>query len=127
MTFSKLRAKKKSPCTKCVKGTQHFNAQTHSSNGTTDVEDVAGIKKVDTEAGMLSGISRKRSVRSSPYWFTESCNSQCLSHFAAPFIVVRAETSIAESCKKKVDNHFGSKFAKAKKGKRRVTTRTERR
>jgi hypothetical protein len=26
-----------------------------------------------------------------------------------------------------VDNHFGSKFAKAKKGKRRVTTRTERR
>ena len=26
------------------------------------------------------------------------CNSQCLSHFAAPFIVVRAETSVAESC-----------------------------
>ena len=47
---------------------------------------------------MLSGISRKRSIRSRPYWFTEFCNSQCLSHFAAPFIVVRAETSIAESC-----------------------------
>ena len=106
---------------------RHSDAQAHSSNSTTKVEGVAGIKKVDTEAGMLSGISRKRSVRSSPYWFTESCNSQCLSHFAAPFIVVRAETSIAESCKKKVDNHFGSKFAKAKKGKRRVTTRTERR
>jgi predicted ABC-class ATPase len=56
-------------------------------------------KKVDTEAGMLSGISRKRSMRSRSYWFTEFCNSQCLSHFAAPFIVVRAETSIAESCK----------------------------
>ena len=55
-------------------------------------------KKVDTEAGMLSGISRKRSMRSRSYWFTEFCNSQCLSHFAAPFIVVRAETSIAESC-----------------------------
>ena len=55
---------------------------------------------LDTEAGMLSGISRKRSLRSSPYWFTEFCNSQCLSQFAAPFIVVRAETSIAESCKK---------------------------
>ena len=54
---------------------------------------------VDTEAGMLSGISRKRSIRSNPYWFTEFCNSQCLSHFAAPFIVVRAETSVAESCK----------------------------
>ena len=25
-------------------------------------------------------ISRKRSVRSNPYWFTEFCNSQCLSH-----------------------------------------------
>ena len=31
--------------------------------------------------------------------FTEFCNSQCLSHFAAPFIVDRTETSIAESCK----------------------------
>ena len=30
----------------------------------------------------------------------EFCNSQCLSHFAAPFIVVRAETSVAESCKR---------------------------
>ena len=58
----------------------------------------AGIRRIDTEAGMLSGISRKRSIRSNPYWFTEFCNSQCLSHFAAPFIVVRAETSVAESC-----------------------------
>ena len=58
---------------------------------------------IDTEAGMLSGISRKRSIRSNPYWFTEFCNSQCLSHFAAPFIVVRAETSIAESCVPKND------------------------
>ena len=49
--------------------------------------------------GVLSGISRKRSIRSSLYWSTEFCNSQCLSHFAAPFIVVRAETSVAESCK----------------------------
>jgi hypothetical protein len=47
---------------------------------------------------MLSGISRKRSIRSSTCWFTEFCNSQCLSHFAAPFIVVRAETSVAECC-----------------------------
>ena len=62
---------------------------------------------VDTEAGVLSGISRKRSIRSNPYWFTEFCNSQCLSHFAAPFIVVRAETSVAESCVwcNKVDSH----------------------
>ena len=47
---------------------------------------------------MLSGITRKSNMRSTSYWFTESCNSQCLSHFAAPFIVVRAETSIAGSC-----------------------------
>ena len=54
--------------------------------------------QLDTEAGILSGISRERSIRSKSYWFTEFCNSQCLSHFAAPFIVVRAETSVAESC-----------------------------
>ena len=59
----------------------------------------AALNVVDTEAGMLSGISRKRSIRSNPCWFTEFCKSQCLSHFAAPFIVVRAETSVAESCK----------------------------
>ena len=47
---------------------------------------------------MLSGISRKHSIRSNPCWFTEFCNSQRLSHFAAPFIVVRAEASVAESC-----------------------------
>ena len=56
--------------------------------------------EVDTEAGMLPGISRERSIRSSTCWFTEFCNSQCSSHFAAPFIVVRAETSVAESCVK---------------------------
>ena len=55
-------------------------------------------QSVDTEAGMLSGISQKHNMRSSPCRFTEFCNSQCLSHFAAPFIVVRTETSIAESC-----------------------------
>ena len=107
---------------------RHSNAQAHSSNGTTEVEGVAGIKEVDTEAGMLSGISRKRSVRSSPYWFTESCNSQCLSHFAAPFIVVRAETSIAESCKEKVENHFKWVTCNGSiNSEREMTTRTERR
>ncbi len=55
-------------------------------------------QSIDTEAGMLSGISQKHNMRSGFCRFTEFCNSQCLSHFAAPFIVVRAETSIAESC-----------------------------
>ena len=60
-------------------------------------------RELDTEAGIPSGITRRCSIRSRSYWFTEFCNSQCLSHFAAPFIVVRAETSVAESC-----NSFGS-------------------
>ena len=55
-------------------------------------------QSTDTEAGVLSGISQKHNMRSGFCRFTEFCNSQCLSHFAAPFIVVRAETSIAESC-----------------------------
>ena len=57
---------------------------------------------IHTEAGMLSGISRKHNMRSSSCRFTEFCNSQCLSHFAAPFIVDRTETSIAESCEEKL-------------------------
>ena len=60
------------------------------------------LRGIDTEAGTHSGISRERSIRSSPYWFTEFCNSQCSSLFAAPFIVVRAETSVAESCNSKL-------------------------
>jgi hypothetical protein len=50
---------------------------------------------------MLSGMSRERSMRSNSCWFTEFCKSQCLSHFAAPFIVVRAKTSVAVSCETK--------------------------
>ena len=50
-----------------------------------------GCRKAVSSAGLQG--------RSHPYWFTEFCNSQCLSHFAAPFTVVRAETSVAESCK----------------------------
>ena len=86
-------------CTECVKGTKLLDTQTRTHDRTKLLWNVsvAGIS-VDTEADMLSGISRKRSIRSNPYWFTEFCNSQCLSHFAAPFIVVRAETSVAESC-----------------------------
>ena len=57
-------------------------------------------QSIDTEAGMLSGISQKHNMRSSPCRFTEFCNSQCISHIAAPFIVVRAETSVAERCNK---------------------------
>ena len=85
------------PCALNASGAgQRPNAQRHTCDQ--DRTKPLELNGIDTEAGMLSGISRKRSVRSSPYWFTEFCNSQCLSHFAAPFIVVRAETSVAESC-----------------------------
>ena len=92
-------------CTSCIKGsTRHLGAQKRTAD--TQSPTTSGRKarrqhetEADAEAGMLSGISRKRSIRSNPCWFTEFCKSQCLAHFAAPFIVVRAETSVAESCK----------------------------
>ena len=67
--------------------------------------------RIDTEAGMLLGISQKHNMRSSPCRFTEFCNSQCLSHFAAPFIVVRAEASVAESCEDSTVHERRQKFA----------------
>ena len=47
---------------------------------------------------MLSGISQERNARSRGHWFTEFCNSQRLSHFAAPLIGARAKISVAENC-----------------------------
>ena len=86
---------------------RHLGAQTRSADTLSPAARGSGARrqhetKVDSEAGMLSGVSRKRSIRSNPCWFTEFCKSQCLSHFAAPFIVVRAETSVAESCKEAI-------------------------
>ena len=65
-----------------------------------------GSRCKDTKASMLSGIAQQHNTRSRLYWFTEFCNSQRLSHFAAPFIVVQAETSIAESCLESVANNI---------------------
>ena len=76
----------------------HLEAQALST-AVPGVAELLEQQSIDTEEGMLSGISQKHNMRSSPCRFTEFCNSQCLSHFAAPFIVVRAETSVAESCK----------------------------
>ena len=42
---------------------------------------------------------QQRLSRSAVWWFTEFCNSHCVSQFAASFIVARAKTSIAESLK----------------------------
>ena len=78
-------------CTKFVR-------LTHNKNPVRQVHARPGDEEMDTEGDALSGVSRKHSMRSSSCWFTEFCKSQCLSHFAAPFIVVRAETSVAENC-----------------------------
>ena len=53
------------------------------------------------EVDILPGRTWKCSMRSAFYWFAEFCHSQRLSHFAASFIVTRAEGSIAKNCKNK--------------------------
>ena len=85
-------------CIECIKGTELLGAQKRMSISSGKNRHQQHETEDDTEVGMLSGVSRKRRMRSNPCWFTEFCKSQCLSHFAAPFIVVRAETSVAESC-----------------------------
>ena len=53
----------------------------------------------DTQPTMPPGNSWQRNVRSKFWWFSRSCNSHYVSHFAAFFIIVETKTSIAESCK----------------------------
>ena len=98
-------------CIECIKGTKLLGAQARMSISSGKNRHQQHETEDDTEVGMLSGVSRKRRMRSNPCWFTEFCNSQRLSHFAAPFIVVRAETSVAESCDEnaKVMKHLGEK------------------
>jgi hypothetical protein len=50
-----------------------------------------------TERNVPSRRPQGRHLRSKIWWFTEFCNSHCLSHFAAFFIVDRAKSSIATS------------------------------
>ena len=69
----------------------------HENKKTWHLRETPRRKTKDTEANMLSRITRKSNVRSTFCWFIESCKSQCLSLFAAPFIVGRVETSITGS------------------------------
>ena len=75
-------------CTGCIKGSKLLGAQERMSISSGKNRHQQHETEDDTEVGMLSGVSRKRSIRSGICWFTEFCKSQCLSHFAAPFIVV---------------------------------------
>ncbi len=75
---------------------QCSSMQQHCSKREREQQDTWRIRS--TEADMLSGISQERNARSRGHWFTEFCNSQRLSHFAAPFIGARAKISVAENC-----------------------------
>ena len=61
---------------------------------------LATFSRYRPEVDILPGRTWKCSMRSAFYWFAEFCHSQRLSHFAASFIVTRAEGSIAKSCKR---------------------------
>lgn len=50
-----------------------------------------------TVAGWLPGMPRSACCIQVVIWFPEFCKSQCISHFAAPFLNVRAKTSVTES------------------------------
>ena len=57
----------------------------------------ACMKRNDTGSSLPPGLSQKRMLHSSVYRFPEFCSSRCLSHFAAPFLVVWTKTSVAET------------------------------
>jgi len=57
---------------------------------------LSGVSRHSTK--YATGNSQWRNVRSKFWWLTRFCDSHHVSHFAAFFIVVGAETSIAESC-----------------------------
>ena len=50
------------------------------------------------ESSPPSGISQSYTMRSNSHWFTEICNSQCVSHFAASLIATWAKTFITDAC-----------------------------
>ena len=56
-----------------------------------------GCQETDTEIGTPSGIPQRHNAHSRSYWFTKVCYSACLSHFAAPFIIIPAKTFNAEN------------------------------
>ena len=86
----------------CVNGslrrTRHWHTKTYTKHVRVIPTYFVTLMCKRPEPSILSGGSRKCSMRSAFFWFAEFCHSQRLSHFAASFIVVRAETSIAKSC-----------------------------
>ena len=81
---------------------QHINMQQrHQLKRNRDyISALEAFIRYRPEVDILPTKGQKCSMRSAFYWFAEFCHSQRLSHFAASFIVTRAEGSIAKSCKK---------------------------
>ena len=76
-------------------GVQCYSIDTHSSQHCYTARE--GWKIIDIESSTPSSISRRCKSRSNIYWLTEFCNSQCIPHFAAFFIINWAKTFIAKT------------------------------
>ena len=84
-----------------ARGLKHWHATTHTKNRfqlESCLRLSAAFLRCRPEVDILPGKTWKCSMRSAFCWFAEICHSQSLSHFAASFIVTRAEGSIVESC-----------------------------
>ena len=68
------------------------------SRSKTKRSDAASLRRNRYWERRAPRATQKRNLRSKIWWFTESCNSHYVSHFAAFFIVARAKISIAKSC-----------------------------
>ena len=71
-------------------------ALTHTAHNVAE-QQAKSWKLIDIESSTPSSISRRCKLRSNIYWLTEFCNSQCISHFAAFFIINWAKTFIAKT------------------------------
>ena len=84
------------------RGPKHWRTTTRSSGGSVETSQIPleAFLRYRPEVDILPGVTRKCSMRSAFSWFSEFCHSRRLSHFAASFIVTRAEASIAKSCER---------------------------
>ena len=91
---------KQGTCTVCVMATTRSDTQRRTTAYVQMQQSyfACAHEYTDTETGKPPGIAWRYNVHSNLYWFTEFCYSSCLSHFAAPFIIIPAKASNAENC-----------------------------
>ena len=91
----------------CVNGhlrSLNIDTQRRASknNSPETIYPLMAFERFRPEQDILLGVTKQCSMRSAFFWFAEFCHSRRLSHFAASFIVTRAEASIAKSCEVKL-------------------------